>query len=251
MNVRVVLLLLLAAGAALPYAPLADVNAAAPDLPASLSRLLGTDHLGRDVFRRVLAGARAFLIPGVGAAVIAGGLGVGLGALAGWFGGLVEGVVTGCMGALRAVPPLVLALLVMMATGAGPAGLALGAGLAALPAFTEGVADRLGALRRAEFVVAARAHGISDARILVWHLLWVNTRALVLREALATVGQVLVLEVTLSYLGHFGVQEPTPSWGNMIDHALRTGCANPLAWVAPVAAVLVTLSATVPGGVRR
>jgi ABC-type dipeptide/oligopeptide/nickel transport system permease subunit len=249
--VRLAVLALLVLGAVVPYAPLADVDPLSADAAASAAHRLGTDHLGRDVLHRVLAGARAFLVPGGLAAAGASAGGVALGALAGWFGGVVEGVVRGTLGAVRAVPPLVLTLLVMMAVGAGPGGLALGAALAALPGFTEVIADRLASLRRAEFVLAARAHGIGSARVLLWHLLWVNTRRLVLREALATVGQVLVLEVTLSYLGRFGVPEPTPSWGNMIDHALRTGTANPLAWAAPAAAVMLTLWATVPPAERR
>lgn len=242
---------LLAAGALLPHAPQADVHPAAADLPASAAHLLGTDHLGRDVLARLLAGSRAFLVPGAGAALLAGLGGVGLGTVAGWYGGLVEGLVRGGLGAITAVPPLVLALLVMMAVGATPTGLALGVGLAALPGLAEVVADRLGELRRAEFVVAARALGLGDRRILVWHLLWVNTRTLVVREALAIVGQALVLEVTLSYLGRFGVQEPAPSWGNMIDHALRTGSVNSWTWAAPAGAVMLAVWAANPAGGRR
>lgn len=251
MRFAVLLFGLLAVGALLPYSPHADVHPAAADLPASAAHLLGTDHLGRDVLARLLAGSRAFLLPGAGAALLAALGGVGLGAVAGWYGGVAEGLVRGALGAVTAVPPLVLALLVMMGVGATPGGLALGVGLAALPGLAAVVADRLAELRRAEFVVAARALGIGDFRILAWHLLWVNTRSLVAREALATMGQALVLEVTLSYLGRFGVQEPTPSWGNMIDHALRTGSGNPLSWAAPAGAVLIAVWASNPVGERR
>jgi peptide/nickel transport system permease protein len=251
MRLRVALLGLLVVSALVPYAAGADVNAAPPDLGASAAHLLGTDHLGRDVLARLAAGSRAFLIPGAGAALLAATFGISLGALAGWVGGLPERAILGSMGALRAVPPLVLALLVMMAVGAGPSGLALGVGASAVPPLTEAVADRLGSLRRSEFVLAARAHGIGELRILLWHLLWVNARGVVAREALAAVGQVLVVEVTLSYLGRFGVPEPTPSWGNMVDHALRTGTGNTLAWAAPAAAVMLTLWATVPAAARR
>jgi peptide/nickel transport system permease protein len=245
------LLGLLAVGALLPYASAADVNPAGGNLPPGWGHLLGTDHLGRDVLARLLAGSRAFLLPGAAAAGLAAAVGVALGAAAGWAGGMVESGVRAAIGAVRALPPLVLALLVMMAVGATPVGLALGVGLGAVPGLAEAVADRLAELRRAEFVTAARGHGHSSLRILLFHLLWVNTRGLVGREALAVMGQALVLEVTLSYLGSFGVQEPTPSWGNMIDHALRTGSANHLAWAAPAAAVLLTVWACSPAPVRR
>lgn len=231
--------------AALPYDVLADVDPAAMDLGATSAHLLGTDHLGRDVVRRLAAGGRAFLVPGVGAAALATAGGVLVGAGIGWWGGAPAVALRAGLSAIAAIPGLALVLLLLLVTGPGPGGLALAAGLVAFPATATALADRVQALRGAEFVVAARGHGLSDARVLWWHLVWINGRGLLAREALATLGQVLVLDVTLSYLGSFGVAEPASSWGNMIAHAVGSGSPNVWTWAAPVAATLLTLWATV------
>lgn len=244
MKPRLAILLLVAAAALLPYDAVTDVHPELADAGAGAAHWLGTDHLGRDVLRRLSAGGRAFLVPGAVALAVAGGLGSAFGAAAGWFGGLVATAIRAVTGAVAAIPAFGLVLLVLLVFGPGPEPLGVAAGLTAVPAVAEALYARLDALRRAEFVLAARAHGVSDARIFAWHLVWINGRDVVLRELAATLGTVLVTEVTLSYLGEFGVPEPTPSWGNLIAHALSTGSTNPLAAAAPVAAVLLTLWAT-------
>ncbi len=247
MTPRTLLLALLVVGAMVPYDGLSAVQAAAPDLGPSLAHVFGTDHLGRDVLARALASARSALLPGTAAIVIAAGLGIPLGTMAGWYGGTVAGVIRGVGGGIAAIPSLALVLLGCLAFGGGPATLAVACGLASVPAVVEAVFERLDALRRAEFVVAARGHGIGDGRILAYHLLWTNTRKPVVRELLATLGLVVVTELTLSCLGAFGVPEPTAAWGNMIAHALRTGSANPLSWAAPSVFALATVAATLGG----
>ncbi|MSQ03442.1 MAG: ABC transporter permease [Myxococcales bacterium] len=248
MKLRTLLLALLVVGAVVPYDALAVVQSAAPDLGPTLGHAFGTDHLGRDVLARALASARSVLLPGGGAILIAAGLGIPLGTLAGWYGGPIAAVIRGVAGGAAAIPSLVLVLLACLAFRGGPTTLAVACGLASVPAVVEAVYERLDALLRAEFVLAARGHGIGDGRILAYHLLWTNARAPVGRELLATLGLVVVTEVTLSCLGAFGVPEPAPSWGNMIAHALRTGTANPLAWAVPSVAALATVAATVASG---
>lgn len=246
MKARAAVLAALCLGALAPYDAVADVHPALADAGATWAHWLGTDHLGRDVLRRTLAGAGAFLGPGVGAALVAGLAGGALGAAAGWFGGAVAAALRAVTGALAAIPALGLVLLVLLVYGPGPGPLGVAAGLTAVPATAEAVYARMEQLRRSEFVLAARAHGLSDTRLFFRHLLWLNTRDVFVREMLGAVGVVLVTEVTLSYLGEFGVAEPQPSWGNLIAHALSTGCPNRLALAAPCAAVLVALWATSP-----
>lgn len=245
MTPRLAWLGLLVLGALWPYDVLGDVHPERADLGPGLAHWLGTDHLGRDVLRRASAAAAAFLVPGFGAAALATLAGTALGAAIGWTGGPVAAALRSVTGAVAAIPSLILVLLVLLVTGPGPLGLALAAGLAATPTVAGALAERVEALRRAEFVLAARAHGIGDARILWFHLVWTNGGPLLVREAAAALGGVLVLEVTLSYLGEFGVAEPAASWGNMLAHAFSSGSPNPWTWLAPAAAVLTTLWATV------
>ncbi len=251
MTARLLLLAVVAIAAIVPYDALADVRPSLADEGPSVARWLGTDHLGRDVLRRLCAGGGAFFGPGLGAAALAAFGGTLAGAAAGWSGGAVAGVVRAAFRAIEAIPSLVLVLLCLMALGAGPVQLALAGGLAGMPALASALDARITSLKSAEFVLAARAHGIPPHRLLWWHLVWVNGRAIVAREALAVVGSVLVLEVTLSYLGHFGVAEPAASWGNMLSHAISTGCPNRWSWLAPAGAVLASVWATSPGPVRR
>lgn len=232
---------LLALGA--PYDVVADVDPSRASLGPSSADWLGTDHLGRDVAWRLLLGSRAFVAPGLLTALLAGGLGGLAGALAGWFGGPVSSVVRYGFTVGGSVPRLVLVLLAGAIFGPDTLVLAMATGLACAPAVGEAVTARLEELRRAEFVLALRAHGIPDARILLYHLLWVNTRGLIARHVLQAFGFFLVVETTLSYLGGFGVQEPTPSWGNMLAFEFGVPDGNLYAWLAPAVAIWLGIGA--------
>jgi peptide/nickel transport system permease protein len=149
-------------------------------------------------------------------------------------------------GVLSAIPGLVLALLVLLAFGSSPSSLAVACGLAAVAPVSIAVLDRIEGLKRAEFVLAARAHGLSDTRVLLWHLVGVACRDLILREAGAAIASVVVIDVTLAYLGDLGIAEPIPTPGNMIAMALRWGAPNPLAWAAPLGAALALVALCTP-----
>ncbi|MFZ5475512.1 MAG: ABC transporter permease [Myxococcota bacterium] len=210
----------------------------------SAEHWLGTDKLGRDVFWRLVTASRAFVPTGALAATVAGALGVGAGAIAGWFGGVPAALVRYVLGVVATVPRFVLVLLACAITGGDTWALAVASGVAYAPTLGEAVFARLEGLRRAEFVLAARAHGLSDARILGHHLLWVSCRGLVARHLCGAFGYFLLLETTLSYLGSFGVQEPTPSWGNMLALEFGQYEGNAWAWIAPVAAIWIAMLGT-------
>ncbi len=226
------------------YDVVADVAPTRASLGPAAAHWLGTDHLGRDVGWRLLYGSRAFVAPAIAAAGVAGLLGVTGGALAGWFGGAVAGGVRWGLTVTAAVPRLVLVLLAGAVLGPETWVLAVASGVACTPAMGEAVYAQLDSLRRSEFVFAARAHGLGEARILLFHLLWVSCRGLVARQLLQTFGFFLVVETTLAYLGGFGVQEPTPSWGNMLAFEFGIPDGNVLAWVAPALAIWVAALGT-------
>ncbi|MFH1468626.1 MAG: ABC transporter permease [Pseudomonadota bacterium] len=225
----------------LPYDIIADVDPTRAGAGPSAAHWLGTDHLGRDVAWRLLLATRAFVGPGLLACALASVVGVGAGAIAGYLGGPVAGLLRYLSTVTASIPRFVLVLLAIAIYGNDTWLIGAVAGLAYSPAVAEAVFARIDSLRRAEFVLAARAHGLSDARILGYHLLWVNCRRMVGRHALNLFAYLLLLETTLSYIGGFGVMEPEPSWGNMLAFEFGQRTGNPWGVWAPALALWGTI----------
>ncbi len=242
-----VLLLVLAAwvvSLGVSFDVVADVDPSRASQPPGAGALLGTDHLGRDVAWRLVTASEAFMGPGLLAAVVAAGLGLPAGALAGYLGGPVAGLVRYLFAVVSTLPRFVLVLLACAIYGAEPHVLAIAAGIAFVPGLGGAVHTRIADLRSREFVLATRAHGVRPLRTLAWHLVWVNCRALVARQVLYLFAFVLVLETTLSYIGDFGIEEPAPSWGNMLAFEFGVHDGNLWAWAAPALAIQATVAAT-------
>lgn len=213
---------------------------------------LGTDHLGRDVLHRLLVGSQSFFLPGLGAALGAVSLGATSGAIAGFFGGTPARLLRYLHTVLSSVPSFVLALLILtiFSTRGQPlAVLAAACILSEAPRVGEAVWAFVDTLRRQEFVLALEAHGIGKFRILLYHVLWVNGRALLQRHFLSVFGTFLVLEVSLSYLELSGT--PPNSWGNMIAFELGQSQGNPVAWMAPALLVWLGIFLSLPTAFRR
>lgn len=229
-------------GPVLPYDPVADVSTRSADLPPSAAHWLGTDHLGRDVAWRLALACRAFVIPGLGASLVAAGLGVPLGALAGYHGGVVETAIRQLFSILATLPRFVLVLLWLSIRGSGEVQLALAAGVSFVPELGEAVFARIAALRHDDYVLANRAHGVPSWRILWVHLVWAACRRTIGRGLVELFGAFLVVEATLSYVGSFGVREPWPSWGNMLVFEWgREG--NPVDLLAAALAIYLAVAA--------
>lgn len=234
----------------------AGVDPSMASLSPSWHHPLGTDHLGRDVGWRLLMASQAFVGPAVLAGLVAVATSVLPGALSGWWGGLPATALRSLSAVVSVIPRFVLVLLICAIYGDGLIVLAVAAGLSYAPTLAEAIYTRVRGLRRADFILAGRAHGLPDARLLLYHLLWVNCRPVVLRHLLHVFAYVLLLETTLSYLGGFGVEEPQPSWGNMLAFSFMNS-TNPWAWIAPALALwlsllgLAMLSHTPPAPFRR
>ncbi len=225
------------------FVPGMDVDVDHAGLGPSATAWLGTDHLGRDVFWRLTYGCRAFTAPGTIAMSVALALGLPIGALSGWRASPTSAGLRFISDALASVPRLVFVLLVSTVFGSGLVVLGVAAGLAFVPTLAEAIRDRVTQLRLQGHVESWQAHGLTDARILWVHLVAVGCGRLIARRLLELFAFVLVLETTLSYIGMFGVQEPTPSWGNML--AFDWGRASHLVpWLAPALAIWITLAAT-------
>jgi peptide/nickel transport system permease protein len=196
-----------------PYDPVAQ-NLRATLQPPSAAHWLGTDHLGRDVLSRLLHAARLDLAIGVGAILAPFAAGTLLGALAGYFGGVIDGLVSALVDVVMAFPYYVLVIVLVFSLGAGIASIFIAVALVGWVSYARIVRAEVLAERNRDYVLAARALGYSDARILVRHVL-PNTMAQPITYAMSDIVVVIVGVVTLSYLG-LGVPPPTADWGAMI-----------------------------------
>jgi peptide/nickel transport system permease protein len=199
-----------------PYDP-----AAQPDivklksLPPSFAHPFGTDPYSRDVLSRVIYGARLSLTIGLLATLVSLTLGVAYGAVSGYAGGLVDGIMMRVLDAFLAIPRLLLLLGILVAWPQFSIGaLILFLGVTGWFGLSRIVRGQVLALKHAEFVTAAHALGASRRRILVRHLL-PNLMSPIVVAATLGVAHVIVLEGGLSYLG-IGVPQPLASWGNII-----------------------------------
>jgi peptide/nickel transport system permease protein len=203
----------------------------------------GTDDLSRDVLSRVVSGARVSLAVAVLAVALSVTLGAGVGLVAGYWGGAVDTALMRLVDAALAVPRLFLVLLVLAVPERVPlAALILLIGTTGWFSTSRLVRAEVLRLREETFVRAAEALGASRRRIIFRHLL-VNTAGPLLVAATLGVGDVILLEAGLSFLG-LGVQPPTPSWGGMIMDARPLLEVAPWIGIFPGIAITLTVLAT-------
>jgi peptide/nickel transport system permease protein len=212
-------------------------------LSPSLAHLMGTDKFGRDIFSRVLYGARISLTIGIISVAISVVLGTTVGAVAGYFGRWTDTVLMRFTDMMLAFPRLVLLIVVIaLFNGAGnPIWLVvIVLGLTGWMSVARIVRGEVLSLRERESVQAARVLGLSDARIILRHII-PNTLAPVIVYTTLGIGNTILVEAALSFLG-LGVQPPTASWGNMISdgrEALITAW-----WIATFPGLAIVLTVT-------
>lgn len=183
--------------------------------PPSRDHLFGTDIIGRDVFSRIVYGARVSLRIGLGATVISLVIGVFLGALAGYFGRWVDAVISRIIDIFLAIPYIVLAVAVAAVFGRSENAIILVLGLTGWLGIARIVRSSFLQLKELEYVEAARALGFSQTRIIARHVL-PNALQPIIVYGTILVGSVILSEAALSFLG-VGPQDPTPAWGLMIS----------------------------------
>ena len=198
-----------------PYDPIAQKDIVTTSyLKPSMQHWLGTDRFGRDILSRILYGARISLSIGFVATLISVTLGTVLGALAGFFGGKVDSLLMRFTDMVLAFPRLVLLIMIVALFSPSIAVIITVLGLTQWPNTTRIVRGDVLSLREREFVQAAHSLGFGKTRIIFKHLI-PNVLAPVIVTATLGIGNTIVLEAGLSFLG-LGVQPPIPSWGNMV-----------------------------------
>jgi len=221
-----------------PYKP-NDIDRNNILMPPDIHHPLGTDDLGRDVLSRMIFGARISLSVGFVAVGISTIIGILLGSLAGYYGGWTERIIMRFIDIMLTIPTFFLILAVIAFIGPSIWNIIIVIGLTAWPGVARLVRAEFLSIKERDYVVAARALGASDMRIIFRHIM-INSMAPVLVSAVLGIAGAVLTESALSFLG-IGVQPPTPSWGNI----LTLGKDNiEIAWwlsVFPGLAILITV----------
>lgn len=199
--------------------PYDSITAGMRDKPPSAERWLGTDRNGRDVYSRLLKGGQVSLAAGFASVVIIMSVGVVLGAVAGFFGGFIDGLIMRFTDILLSIPLLLLLITAAALFQPGLRTTVIVIGLSSWPGTARLVRGQFLALKGQEFITAARAIGAPPTRIMMRHL-FPNSLAVIIVQATIWLSYAILLEASLSYLG-LGVRIPTPSWGNMLQDGQR------------------------------
>jgi peptide/nickel transport system permease protein len=199
---------------------LAGIDPSAQQLPLRLegpspSHWFGLDELGRDILARVLSGARISLLVGLVVVSVSASIGIALGAIAGYFGGLIDEGISRVIDILLAFPGLLLAIALVAVLGPSLTNVVLALASIGWVGYARLVRGQVLRAREFEFVQAARALGAPTSRILTRHVIPTAIPAVTVQATLGMGGAILA-EAALSFLG-LGVQPPTPSWGTMLN----------------------------------
>ena len=219
-----------------PYDPYA-MDMTNMKAPPSMEHLLGTDALGRDVLSRIIYGSRASLIVAVAAVGVASTTGILLGLIAGYFRGIVSTVIMRCIDALMSVPMTILALTIAALMGGGLWSIVVAIGVSLSSLYARAMRGQVLAVKQADYILAEKAHGASDLRIMFLHIL-PNCIPVLIVTITLQIGAAILTEAGLSYLG-VGILPPTPSWGIMIQEGVSSLATHPNLSFAPGVAILL------------
>ncbi|MBT9172090.1 MAG: Glutathione transport system permease protein GsiD [Syntrophomonadaceae bacterium] len=197
-----------------PYDPVIPNFAYALRQP-SPQHLLGTDELGRDLLSRMLFGARTSLGIGFISVIIGAAAGVPLGALSGYYGGKLDLFLQRGIDVLIAFPGILLAIIVVSIMGVGLENAMIAIGVASIPVYTRLTRGSVLALKEMEYITAAKALGLSDARIIIRHIL-PNCLSPLIVQSTFQVATAILWAAGLGFLG-LGAQPPSPEWGAMLS----------------------------------
>ena len=236
----ILLIVVVGAGAAwvAPYDPLANDYGAMLAAPSE-AHWLGTDAFGRDVLSRIIFGARTALTVGLGASCIGATLGSLIGLSSAYFGGRIDLATQRVMDVFFAFPVIILALAVVAILGTGAGNVILAIATPMVPRCARVVRSSALSVREMPYVDAARASGFGHGRIILRHML-PNVMAPILIMATAFLGEAILLEASLSFLG-LGVQEPTAAWGLMLRGA-AVEFAETAPWMAIFPGLAISLA---------
>jgi len=221
-----------------PYDPLLQNYARLMEGP-SADHWLGTDSFGRDMLSRIIHGARIALIVGIVAVLLAMGIGVTLGLLSGYYGGMVDSVIMRVMDGLFAFPILILAIALMAVMGFGVRNVIIAVAVVSIAPFARVTRGDVLAVREEPYIEAARLAGVGNLAIIFRHVL-PNVLAPIIVQAALRVSGAIITEAGLSFLG-LGPPPPTPVWGSMIAEGRNFIVMAPHISTIPGIALMLTV----------
>lgn len=215
------------------------------------SFVLGTDRYGRDILSRLLIGARVSITVGIVSVVLSLSIGILLGSLAGWYGGRTDNAIMYLINMLWSIPTLLLVFAITLTIGKGFWEIFIAIGLTSWVSAARLIRGQVMQLKEMDFIVAAKALGYKDSRIIFRHIL-PNIAGPIMVIAAANFATAILVEAGLSFLG-VGVQPPTPSWGLMIkEHYNFLIAGHPMPALIPgFAIMLLVLAFNIVGNALR
>ena len=214
--------------------------------PPSRGHLLGTDSLGRDELSRIIYGTQISLAVGIISVGIGAFIGMMLGLIAGYFGGITNTLIMRFIDALMAIPPIMLALAIAAALGGGVRNVVVSLGVALIPTQARLMRGQVLTIKQADFVTAGEVIGCSDLRIMLVHIFPNCLPPLIVLITL-NLGVAILAEAALSFLG-IGITPPAAAWGAMVNDGYRNLLTHPLLSFAPgLCIVLVVLACNIVG----
>jgi peptide/nickel transport system permease protein len=210
-------------------------------LQPSRQHLLGTDDLGRDTLSRVIYGTRTSLMVGIISVGIAATIGIALGLIAGYFGGLTHATIMRLMDSLMSLPIILLALVIAALLGSGLKNVMIALGIGLIPGYARLVCGQTLTVKENEYITAERAIGASNSRIMIRHVL-PNCLPPLIVMMTTMLGMAILAEAGLSFLG-VGIKPPGAAWGSMVSNGYGYLVKNPMLSFAPGVAIMLVVFA--------
>ena len=221
------------------YDPTLDSDLSIARQAPSAQHILGTDRLGRDIFRRILHGASLSLRVGLEAVLISGVAGTFLGLVSGFFGGATDMIIMRIMDVFMAFPSMLLAIAIVAVAGIGLDNTIIAISVVGIPGYARLVRSMVLSLREREFVLAARMGGIRTPLIILRHIL-PNSLSPIIVSATMGIGGAILSAAALGFLG-LGAQPPAPEWGSMIGDGVPFLRTSPWMVFYPGMAIMLTV----------
>jgi peptide/nickel transport system permease protein len=208
--------------------------------PPSLEHPFGTDSLGRDIFSRIVMGTESFFLPGLLSILIATSGGLLLGIVTGLFPRYFSGVIFYLLNILDSVPRFIFILVVIVLFRPSIYLIMVFVGLTSVPKITAYIKSKVDLLKKQRFIEAGRALGLSQGSIIFKHIVWLSCKSVLIIHATLGMGEAILIETSLSYLG-IGVQEPVPSWGNMVSMGIDFFFQGKI-WLSTIPALMILVT---------
>ena len=234
----IILALVLLADVITPYKMVTRQNLSMKLAPPSLEHIFGCDNYGRDIFARVLHGGRTSLSIAVIATIMSCLLGSTLGAVAGYFGKVVDSVIMRALDIFMSIPDILFAMAVIVALGANFINLLVALMLTFFTNYVRLVRSQVLTLAELEYVEASKAGGAGSARIIISHII-PNAMGVIIVNSTLNVAKIIIYESTLSFLG-LGMPPPTPGWGLMLAEARQYLRTSPHMLIFPAMAIVIS-----------